>query len=60
MAQKKIVQTAGSTQLGEFAYLNVDIPFGEGWSLSVMMNIIRLMQNEKLKKHIFGSFDYNS
>ena len=60
MAQKKIVQTAGSTQLGEFAYLNVDILFGEGWSRSVIMNTIRLMQNEKIKNHIFGSFDYNS
>ena len=60
MAQKKIVQTVGRTQLGEFAYLNVDILFGEGWSRSVMMNTIRLMQNEKLKNHIFGSFDYNS
>ena len=60
MAQKKIVQTAGSTQLGEFAYLNVDILFGEDWSRSVMMNTIRLMQNEKLKNHILGSFDYNS
>lgn len=54
MAQKKIGQTAGSTQLGEFAYLNVDILFGEGWSRSVMMNTIRLMQNEKLKKHILA------
>ena len=60
MAQKKIGQTAASTQLGEFAYLNVDMLFGEGWSRSVMMNTIRLMQNEKLKNHIFGSFDYNS
>ena len=60
MVQKKIVQTSGSTQLVEFAYLNVDILFGEGWSRSVMMNTIRLMQNEKLKNHIFGSFDYNS
>ena len=60
MAQKKIIQTVGNTQLGEFAYLNVDILFGEGWSRSVIMNTIRLMQNEKLKNHIFGSFDYNS
>ena len=36
MAQKKIVQTAGRTQLGEFApefaRLNDDILFGEVWS----------------------------
>ena len=36
MAQKKIIQTAGRTQLGEFApefaRLNDDILFGEVWS----------------------------
>ena len=36
MAQQKIVQTAGRTQLGEFApefaHLNDDILFGEVWS----------------------------
>ena len=36
MAQKKIVQTAGRTQLGEFApkfaELNDDVLFGEVWS----------------------------
>ena len=36
MAQKKITQTAGRTQLGEFApkfaHLNDDILFGEVWS----------------------------
>ncbi len=35
MAQQKIVQTAGRTQLGEFApefaHLNDDILFGEVW-----------------------------
>ena len=40
MAQKKIVQTAGRTQLGEFApefaRLNDDILFGEVWSLSLI------------------------
>ena len=36
MAQQKIVQTAGRTQLGEFApefaHLNDDVLFGEVWS----------------------------
>ncbi len=36
MAQQKIVQTAGRTQLGEFApefaHLNDDILFGEVWA----------------------------
>ena len=36
MAQEKIVQTAGRTQLGEFApkfaELNDDVLFGEVWS----------------------------
>ena len=39
MAQQKIVQTAGRTQLGEFApefaHLNDDILFGEVWSENV-------------------------
>ena len=43
MAQKKIVQTAGRTQLGEFApefaRLNDDILFGEVWSRNDMLNL---------------------
>ena len=38
---KKIVQTAGRTQLGEFAHLNDDILFGEVWS-----------RNDSFKCHI--------
>lgn len=45
MAQQKIVQTAGRTQLGEFApefvHLNDDILFGEVWS-----------RNDSFKCHI--------
>ena len=43
MAQKKIVQTAGRTQLGEFApefaHLNDDILFGEVWSRNVLLSL---------------------
>ena len=43
MAQKKIVQTAGRDQLGEFApefaRLNDDILFGEGWSLNDLLSL---------------------
>ena len=43
MAQKKIVQTAGRTQLGEFApefaRLNDDILFGEVWSRNDMLSL---------------------
>ena len=43
MAQKKIVQTAGRDQLGqfapEFAALNDDILFGEVWSRTDKLNL---------------------
>lgn len=43
MAQKKIVQTAGRTQLGEFApefaHLNDDILFGEVWSRNDLLSL---------------------
>ncbi len=43
MAQQKIVQTAGRTQLGEFApefaRLNDDILFGEGWSRNDLLSL---------------------
>ena len=43
MAQQKIVQTAGRTQLGEFApefaHLNDDILFGEVWSRNDMLSL---------------------
>lgn len=43
MAEKKIVQTAGRTQLGEFAlefaHLNDDILFGEVWSRNDLLNL---------------------
>ena len=43
MAQKKIVQTAGHTQLGEFApefaRLNDDILFGEVWSRNDLLSL---------------------
>ncbi len=43
MAQKKIVQTAGRTQLGEFApefaHLNDDILFGEVWSRNELLSL---------------------
>lgn len=43
MAQKKIVQTAGRTQLGEFApefaHLNDDILFGEVWSRNALLSL---------------------
>ncbi|MGM9726354.1 MAG: carboxymuconolactone decarboxylase family protein [Prevotella sp.] len=43
MAQKKIVQTAGRTQLGEFApefaHLNDDILFGEVWSRNDLLSM---------------------
>ena len=43
MAQKKITQTAGRTQLGqfapEFARLNDDILFGEVWSRNDLLNL---------------------
>ena len=42
MAQQKIVQTAGRTQLGdfssEFAHLNDDILFGEVWSRNDLLS----------------------
>ena len=45
MAQKKIVQTAGRTQLGEFApefaRLNDDILFGEVWSRNDLLSLRR-------------------
>ena len=45
MAQQKIVQTAGRTQLGEFApefaHLNDDILFGEVWSRNDMINFAK-------------------
>ena len=45
MAQQKIVQTAGLTQLGEFApefaHLNDDILFGEVWSRNDMINFAK-------------------
>ena len=47
MAQKKITQTAGRTQLGEFApefaHLNDDILFGEVWSRN---DLLRLRDQE--------------
>ena len=43
MAQKKITQSAGRTQLGqfapEFARLNDDILFGEVWSRNDLLNL---------------------
>ena len=43
MAQKKITQTAGRTQLGEFApefaHLNDDILFGEVWSRNDLLSV---------------------
>ena len=43
MAQKKITQTAGRTQLGEFApkfaQLNDDILFGEVWSRNDLLSL---------------------
>lgn len=43
MAQKKIVQTAGRTQLGEFApefaHLNDDILFGKVWSRNDLLSL---------------------
>ena len=43
MAQKKIVQTAGRDQLGqfapEFAALNDDVLFGEVWSRTDKLNL---------------------
>ena len=43
MAQQKIVQTAGRTQLGEFApefaHLNDDILFGEVWSRNNLLSL---------------------
>ena len=43
MAQKKITQTAGRTQLGEFApefaHLNNDILFGEVWSRNDLLSL---------------------
>ena len=43
MAQKNIVQTAGRTQLGEFApelaRLNDDILFGEVWSRNDLLSL---------------------
>ena len=43
MAQQKIVQTAGHTQLGEFApefaHLNDDILFGEVWSRNDLLSL---------------------
>src|SRR5574344_1881608 len=43
MAQQKIVQTAGRTQLGEFApefaHLNDDILFGEVWSRNDQLSL---------------------
>ena len=43
MAQKKIVQTAGRSQLGEFApefaHLNDDILFGEVWSRNDLLSL---------------------
>lgn len=45
MAQQKIVQTAGRTQLGEFApefaHLNDDTLFGEVWSRNDMINFAK-------------------
>lgn len=42
---KKIVQTAGRTQLGEFApefaHLNDDILFGEVWSRNDLLSLAR-------------------
>ena len=44
MAQEKIVQTAGRTQLGEFApkfaELNDDVLFGEVWSREEIYGVI--------------------
>ena len=43
MAQKKITQTAGRTQLGEFApefaHLNDNILFGEVWSRNDLLSL---------------------
>ena len=43
MAQKKIIQTAGRTQLGEFApefaHLNDDVLFGEVWSRNDLLSL---------------------
>ena len=43
MAQQKIVQTAGRTQLGEFApefaHLNDDVLFGEVWSRNDLLSL---------------------
>ena len=43
MAQKNITQTAGRTQLGEFApefaHLNDDILFGEVWSRNDLLSL---------------------
>ena len=43
MAQQKIVQTSGRTQLGEFApefaHLNDDILFGEVWSRNDLLSL---------------------
>ena len=46
MAQKKITQTAGRTQLGEFAHLNDDILFGEVYEMA-KWQIAQRRQREK-------------
>lgn len=46
MAQKKITQTAGRTQLGEFTHLNDDILFGEVCEVA-RWQIAQLHQREK-------------
>ena len=52
MAQKKITQTAGRTQLGEFApefaHLNDDILFGEVWSRNDLLSL-RDQESNNLK-----------
>lgn len=51
MAQEKIVQTAGRTQLGEFApkfaELNDDVLFGEVWNCNICFDMCS--GNSKMK-----------
>lgn len=51
MAQEKIVQAAGRTQLGEFApkfaELNDDVLFGEVWNCNICFDIYS--ENSKMK-----------
>ena len=56
MAQQKIVQTAGRTQLGEFApefaHLNDDILFGEVWSRNDLLSLRDRTEAAEIITHI--------